>query len=77
MYMIVTCFANAKKLTLKERRKKEQNQRNAQRMTQRMTQRNLSKQPKNNTNSNRAIVKLLAKDEQELANKQFARSFGK
>ena len=64
--------ANAKKLTLKERRKKEQNQRNAQRMTQR----NLSKQPKNNIN-NRAIAELLAKDEQELANKQFARSFGK
>ena len=69
--------ANAKKLTLKERRKKEQNQRNAQKMNKNLTQRNLSKQPKNNTNSNRAIVKLLAKDEQELANKQFARSFGK
>jgi len=58
-------------LSLKERRANEKKQRNAQRMTQR----NSPKQP--NITNNRAIAELLAREELELANEQFARSFGK
>jgi hypothetical protein len=67
--------SNAKKvLSLKERRANEKKQRNAKRMTQKNSPNQFSK---NNTTSNRVIAELLAKEEQNLANEQFARSFGK